>query len=102
MKTEELCGACGGPRSMTSPVNVVLIDRPEGKPYRLLPSEDYLLCRHDGCRSIYAFVTRAIESHAEARTQIGDNWTRVRLVFDSLDGWIVTQDPAGTQPMGQC
>lgn len=97
-----VCKACGGPLAQTTPVNVVLIAQPDGKPYRLLPSEDYLLCANDGCRSVYSFVQRAIESHAEARTKIGDNWTRVRLVFDDLDGWIVTQEPGGTQAIGQC
>lgn len=84
------CKACDEKRNHTPPVNVILILNPsKGKPYRLLPSEDYTMCANEECESIARFVRRAIDSHAMARQAFGANWWRIRFVFDDGEGWLV-------------
>lgn len=86
-----VCKMCRKPRKRTPAVNVILLKTPWlVKPYRLLPAEDYTLCANGGCASVVQFIEAAINSHPEARTSIGANWHQVRLVFDDLDGWKIT------------
>ena len=95
-QTEETltCGQCRKSGTFTAPVSVILLFAPGlGKPYPLIPAEDYRVC--GACDAIFTLVNRAVEAHPTTRS--AGPWTRAIVVFSDGHGVDVKAKRQGQQ-----